>query len=69
MHPAESRQAIEGTQLRKMAQEFDVLGKGHRQLLMGRLFLQHHPNQIVAALQNKKAVHCPSPELNFRYRL
>src|SRR5882757_2795089 len=47
-----------------MAQEFDVLGEGQLQLL-GRSFLQRHPQQIVAALQNKKAVYS-FPTIEFR---
>ncbi len=63
-------QAIEPVQLREMAQEFDVLRERQESSwgdCVGRLFLiQLYSEQIVAALQNKKAVHCHSPQSNFR---
>jgi len=48
-----------------MAQEFDILGEGQLQLSWGDRVLPRHSKQIVAALQNKKTVHCHSPQQNF----
>src|SRR5437667_2537296 len=53
---------IDSVQLWQTSQEFDIVGERHRQLLI-ETSSNAHRQQIVAALQNKKAACRQSPEL------